>query len=126
VTHLAFRPKHRADDAIADRDERIAQLAYDNETLMQANELLVCELTRAVIRACQDSTRIAALAADLEQAVTEIRRLQRQTIRDAADKERLRQAVVDSRPRIKVVDTQLVRPYAPVVQLPYVSPVDAA
>lgn len=72
----------------------------------------------------QAGIELSGMRLDLKQAVAEIRRLQRQVIRDAAEKERLRQAVVDSRPRIRVVDTQLVRPYAPVVQLPYVSPAD--
>lgn len=74
----------------------------------------------------QAGIELSGVRLDLEQAVAEIRRLQRQHIRDAADKQRLRQAVLDARPRIRVVDTQLVRPYAPVVQLPYVSPADAA
>lgn len=123
MTHILARPRHRADDAIATRDERIAQLAYDNETLIGANEDLVCELTRAVVRACQDSMCLARLETDYLAAVKEIRRLQQKTIRDAANLEHLRQAVVDARPRIRIVDTQLVRPYAPVVVLPYISPV---
>ncbi|QIP87588.1 hypothetical protein GLX30_30195 [Streptomyces sp. Tu 2975] len=74
----------------------------------------------------QAGIELSGIRYDLEQAVAEIRRLQRQRIRDAADKQRLRQAVIDARPRIRVIDTQLVRPYAPVVQLPYTSPADAA
>jgi hypothetical protein len=74
----------------------------------------------------QAGIELSGMRLDLEQAVAEIRRLQRQTIRDAADKQRLRQAVLDARPRIRVVDTQLVRPYAPVVELPYTSPVEVA
>lgn len=74
----------------------------------------------------QAGIELSGMRLDLEHAAAEIRRLQRQTTRDAADKARLRQAVIDARPRIRVVDTQLVRPYAPVVELPYVSPVEVA
>jgi polyribonucleotide nucleotidyltransferase len=62
-------------------------------------------------------------AAERDAAVAELQRLQQRAIRDAADKERLRQAVINARPRITAVDTQLVRPFAPEVVLPYVSPV---
>jgi hypothetical protein len=68
-------------------------------------------------------SRIRQLEADLAAAVFEIKRLQQKVWRDAADKQRLRQAVIDARPRITQVDTQLVRPFAPEVVLPYVSPV---
>lgn len=103
--------------------EHIARLTVDNETVTAANEDLVSELMRAMIRVCQHATRIAELDTELAAAVSEVKRLQQKTIRDAANLERLRQAVVDARPRITVVDTQLVRPYAPEVVLPYVSPV---
>lgn len=117
MTHILPRPSgtHRADDAIAERDHRIDILAYDNEQL-------VCEFTRAVVRGCQDTIRIAGLEQQLAVAVAEVKRLQQRVIRDAADKARLRQAVIAARPRITVVQTDLVRPYAPVVVLPYISP----
>lgn len=103
--------------------EHIARLTVDNATVTEANELLVCDLMRAMIRVCQDAARIVELEAELKTAVGEVKRLQQKTIRDAANVERLRQAVINARPRITVVDTQLVRPYAPEVVLPYVSPV---
>ena len=103
--------------------QTIARLTVDNETVTAANEDLVCELMRATIRVCQHATRIAELDTELKTAVAEVKRLQDKTIRDAADKQRLRQAVLDARPRITQMDTQLVRPFAPEVVLPYVSPV---
>lgn len=60
----------------------------------------------------------------LAAATAEIRRLQAKVIRAGTEHQRLRQAVINARPRITVVDTQLVRPYAPVVELPYTSPLE--
>ena len=103
--------------------QTIARLTVDNETVTAANEDLVCELMRAMIRVVQDATRIAELDTELKAAVAEVKRLQQKVIRSAAEQERLRQAVIDARPRINQMDTQLVRPFAPEVVLPYVSPV---
>lgn len=58
------------------------------------------------------------LKQDYETAVAEIRRLQDQVIRQAADKERLRQAVVNARPRITAVPTQAEEPLSPAGVLP--------
>lgn len=123
MTHIVQRPRHRADDAIADRDQRIQQLADDNATLIGANEDLVCELTRTLISGCQDAVRLARLETDYLAAVREVRRLQQKTIRDGANLERLRKAVVDARPRITHVVQRLDRPYVSHVQLPYPVPV---
>lgn len=101
----------------------IARLETDNAAAIAGNEDLVCALASAVVRGCQDSMRIAQVETELAAAVREIKRLQDRTCRDAANLERLRQAVINARPRITVVDTQLVRPYAPEIVLPYVSPV---
>jgi hypothetical protein len=95
------------------------QLADDNAVLTGDREDMVCALTRAGIR-------IGDLEAELAAAVAEVRQLQRRVWRDAANVARLRQAVINARPRITVVDTQLVRPFAPEVALPYVSPVPVA
>lgn len=53
-----------------------------------------------------------------EKAVAEIRRLQDQVIRQAADKERLRQAVVNARPRITAVAARAEEPMSPAGVLP--------
>lgn len=103
--------------------QRIAELTDDNTTVTEANELLVCELTSAMIRACKDSMRIAQLEAELAAAVAEVKRLQGKTIRSAAEQERLRQMVINARPLITSVTQRLDRPYVSHVQIPYPVPV---
>jgi hypothetical protein len=117
------RGKHRAEDRIAELEAQVRQLEADNVVLAAANETLVCDLTRTIVRASQDAIRRA-------QADDENTRLKKanedwrhQTIRAKAEQERLRRAVINARPRIKEVPTDLVRPYSPVVVLPYLSPV---
>lgn len=102
--------------------QHIARLTVDNETVTAANEDLVCELMRAMIRVCQHATRIAELDTELKAAGGEIKQLQQKVIRDAADKERLRQAVINARPRITYTVQALDRPYVSHVQLPYPVP----
>lgn len=114
---------HRVDDAIAERDSRIDRLETDNAGLNELADTLTCELVTATISACRDRAHNLQLEADLAAAVAEVKRLQAKVIRSAAEQERLRQAVINARPRITQVDTQLVRPFAPEVVLPYVSPV---
>lgn len=87
------------------------------------NRQLRAELHTALVRGCQDSMLIARLKEQLAGAVVGIRKTQHDLIRAKAEQERLRVAVVNARPRIREVDTQLVRPYSPIVVLPYVSPV---
>lgn len=57
-----------------------------------------------------------------EAAVAEIRRLQDRVIRQAADKERLRQAVVNARPRITAVASPVEEPLSPAGVLPLTIP----
>ena len=113
----------RAEDRIAELEARLTQVEADNVALTAANEDLVCDLTRAVVRSCQDGIRIAELETENKAMLTGIKQLQGKVIRAGAEHQRLRQAVINARPRIREVDTQLVRPYSPVVVLPYVSPV---
>ena len=98
------------------------QVEDDNRQLTAANEDLVCELSRSIIRECQTSMRVAALEAENRALKARVKELGNKVIRGAAEQARLRQAVVNARPRIRVAPTDLVRPYSPVVQLPYVSP----
>jgi hypothetical protein len=62
------------------------------------------------------------LKQDYEAAVAEIRRLQECVIRQAADKERLRQAVVNARPRITRVAAPADEPLSPAGVLPLTVP----
>jgi hypothetical protein len=103
---------------------RTRQIEADNRQLIAANETLVCELTSSIIRGCQDAILIARLKEQLADAVAGIRKTQQDLIRAKAEQERLRQAVINARPKIREVPTDLVRPYSPVVALPYVSPLD--
>lgn len=97
--------------------------ASDNRRLVAAVEDRERELHTALVRGCQDAMLIAHLREQLAGAVAGIRKTQHDLIRAKAEQQRLRQAVVNARPRIQQVDTALVRPYSPVVVLPYVSPV---
>lgn len=80
-------------------------------------------MSTAFLRGCQDSMRIAQLEADRDAAVAEVKRLQGKVIRSAAEQERLRQAVINARPRITEVVQRLDRPYVSHVQVPYPVPV---
>lgn len=128
MTRILGRPTgmHRAADALADRDEQIDRLTADNCTVTAANETLVCELTRAMLRACQDGMQIAALKDELKAALAEISKLRNRVYRDAANLERLRHAVINARPRIDVTVQRLDRPYVSHVQLPYPVPVGSS
>lgn len=125
--HAASR--RREDRRIADLEARLkqseaarAQAEADNTHLTAENEQLVCDLTQAIIRASQDEMRIAVAEAENRQLKVRVRELGDKVIRAAAEHARLRQAVINARPRITVAPTDLVRPYSPVVELPYVSP----
>jgi hypothetical protein len=82
------------------------------------------DLHAALVRGCQDAMLIAQQRDQLAGLAAHCRELTHKTIRAQAEQKRLRQAVINARPRIREVPTDLVRPYSPVVELPYVSPVD--
>ncbi|MFE7233980.1 hypothetical protein ACFVAF_25590 [Streptomyces sp. NPDC057596] len=113
--------KHTA--AYAELRHRADRVEADNRQLSAANETLVCELSRAIIGGCQAATLAADLDAENQALKRRVRELSDKVIRGAAEQARLRQAVINARPRIREVPTDLVRPYSPVVVLPYVSPV---
>ncbi|WP_185932511.1 hypothetical protein [Streptomyces sp. WAC 01325] len=101
----------------------LRQAETDNQALTAAIEDREREIHTALVRGCQDAMLIAHLREQLAGAVVGIRQTQHSLVRSKAEQERLRQAVVNARPRIHQVDTDLVRPFSPVVCLPYVSPV---
>lgn len=103
---------------------RARRAEADNRQLIAAVEDRERDLHTALIRGCQDAILIARQKELLAGMAAANRELRHKTIRALAEQERLRRAVVNARPRIRQVDTQLVRPYSPVVCLPYVSPVD--
>jgi len=107
----------------ANPELRARRAEADNIQLTATVEDQARDLHTALIRGCQDAMRIAYLREQLAGAVAGIRKTQHDLIRAKAEQDRLRQAVVNARPRIREVPTDLVRPYSPVVCLPYVSPV---
>lgn len=108
----------------ANAELRARRAEADNRQLIAAVEDREQELHTALIRGCQDAMLIARQKEQLAGMAAANRELRHKTIRAQAEQERLRRAVVNARPRIREVDTQMVRPYSPVVVLPYVSPVD--
>jgi hypothetical protein len=126
--------RHRAADRIAElearvreleneQDDYVQQLEAENQALSKENEQLACDLTRLVIRASQDAMWRAQADEENGRLKKRVRELGDKVIRAGAEHARLRQAVINARPRIREVPTEMVRPFAPVVQLPYVSPV---
>lgn len=118
--HHPANPELRA--RLAEADARRTEA--DNRQLIADAEDRERDLHTALVRGCQDAILIARLKEQLAGMVAGIRKTQHDLIRAKAEQERLRRAVVNARPRIHLVDTALLRPYSPVVELPYVSPVD--
>ncbi|MFF2852606.1 hypothetical protein ACFVT5_40895 [Streptomyces sp. NPDC058001] len=76
-----------------------------------------------LVRGCQDAILVAQLQAENAALKVRVKEYGDKVIRAGAEHQRLRQAVINARPRITTVPTALVRPYSPVVVLPYVPPV---
>lgn len=87
-----------ANGRIRDLEKRVDELAAENDELL-------CAVGRGTI----DRAKLAGA--------------NRRIIRQAADIARLRQAVINARPRITVVDSPLDRPYVAGVPIPYPVPV---
>lgn len=113
----------RAEDRIAELEAQLAQTQADNRALVADNEDLTRALAAAVILSCQDEMRVAIAEEENGRLKARVKELGDKVIRGAANEARLRQAVINARPRITQVPTELVRPYSPEVVLPYVSPV---
>ncbi|WP_405883564.1 hypothetical protein OG747_36305 [Streptomyces sp. NBC_01384] len=115
--------RHRAPDRIAELKCRLAQVEADNRALIARNEELICELTSSILAASRYSLRAAAADEENGRLLKANADLRHKTIRAKAEQERLRQAVINARPKIREVPSAMVRPYSPTVVLPYVSPV---
>ena len=113
----------RADSRVAELEARIRRLEADKQALAKANEQLAHDLTRSILRASQDAMWRAQADEENTRLKARVRDLGNKVIRAGAEHARLRQAVINARPRIREVPTDLVRPYSPIVQLPYTSPV---
>lgn len=114
--------KHRASDRIAELEAEVADLKATIEEL-------TCELTRTLLRGMQDATALSEARTEIEQLVARVKEYGDKVIRAGAEKARLRQAVINARPRIDVTVQRLDRPYVSYVQIPYpvpVQPVDTS
>ena len=110
--------RHRAIDRVRALEAENTDLTCKLVALAGQVDLLQGQLDTAGIE-------LSGMRLDYETAVAEIRRLQQRVIDDAADKarlqadnERLRQALLNSRPRISVVASPAARPTAPDSVLP--------
>ncbi|MGY0062765.1 hypothetical protein ACWY4P_40570 [Streptomyces sp. LZ34] len=103
--------RHRAIDRVRALKAENTDLTCKLVALAGQVDLLQGQLDTAGIE-------LSGLRIDYEKAVVEIRRLQQQVIDDAAEKERLRQALIQARPRISVVASPVARPFAPDSVLP--------
>lgn len=113
--------KHTA--SYRELEARLAQAEADNRALIARNEGLVCELTSTILAASRYSLRAAVAEDENGRLLKANEEWRHKTIRAKAEQERLRQAVINARPKIREVPSAMVRPFAPVVVLPYVSPV---
>ncbi|WP_432077756.1 hypothetical protein [Streptomyces sp. YPW6] len=111
--------KHRADDRIDELAARVRELEAENESL-------TCELTRTLLRGMRDATALAEQRTINQELIDRVEELNARVIRDGAEKRRLRQAVINARPRITEVVQRLDRPYVSHVQVPYPVPVQPA
>ncbi|MFF7576822.1 hypothetical protein ACFZBE_17830 [Streptomyces sp. NPDC008061] len=111
--------KHRAPDRI----ELLEAHIRDLESTVQS---LTCELTSTLIRGMQDATVLADTQSENRALKGRLQQLTSTVIRDGAEKARLRQAVINARPRITETVQRLDRPYVSHVQIPYPVPVQPA
>lgn len=109
---LTVTGKHRAAD-------RIPQLEGEIRDLQATIEELTCELTRTLLRGMQDATLLAEARTENTELIARVKQLNNKVIRAGAEHARLRQAVVNARPRIAVTEQRLDRPYVSHVQIPY-------
>lgn len=120
---LTARGKHTAAEVIAQLRSQVRDVEMDNRLLVRDGHARATDLHTALIRGCQDAMLIAHLRAENTAVKAANEEWRRKTVRAQAEQERLRRAVVAARPKLHPVPTDLVRPFAPVVELPYVSPV---
>lgn len=102
--------------------QHIAAVDADNRALIAASENDARDIHTALIRGCQDAIALAAALTENQQLKTRVKELGDKVIRAEADKQRLRQAVINARPRITYTVQRLDRPYVSHVQVPYPVP----
>jgi hypothetical protein len=122
ITIRAAVGRHRPAVIIAGLRSEVRDLKADKLQLAANAYRAADEIHTALIRGCQDAMLIAQLRAENTAVKKANEEWRRTVIRAKAEQERLRQAVVKARPKIHPVPTELARPFAPVVQWPYVPP----
>lgn len=102
--------------------QRIAELVEETGVLAADCSTFNDDMVRSIIRGCQDAMALAVALDENEQLKVRVRQLGDKVIRSAAEQERLRQAVINARPRITYTVQALDRPYVSHVQVPYPVP----
>lgn len=115
--------RHRAADKVAELEAELAEARAAIVVLQASNEQLAHDLTRTVIRASQDAMWRAQSDEENGRLKARVRELADKVIRGGAEQARLRQAVINARPKIGVAVQALDRPYVSHVQVPYPVPV---
>jgi hypothetical protein len=122
ITLRATVGRHRPTVIIAGLRSQVRDLKADKQQLAANAYRAADEIHTALIRGCQDATLIARLRAENTAVKKANEEWRRTVIRAKAEQERLRQAVIKARPKLHPVPTELARPFAPVVQWPYIPP----
>lgn len=122
ITLRATVGRHRPTVIIAGLRSQVRDLKADKQQLAANAYRAADEIHTALIRGCQDAMLIAQLRAENAAVKKANEEWRRTVIRAKAEQERLRQAVIKARPKLHPVPTELARPFAPVVQWPYVPP----
>lgn len=118
---LPARGRHTAAYRIAELRREVRDLDSANTVLLTGTEDREREIHTALVRGCQDAMRIAQLSTERDALLKANEELRHKTIRAKAEQERLRRAVVNARPRIREVPSDMVRPYITAWRLPYLS-----
>jgi hypothetical protein len=126
VTAIAVGSQGRHTSAYTTLSRHARSVEADNQQLIAANEQQADEIHTALIRGCQDAMANAQLRAENTALKKRVKELGDKVIRAGAEHERLRQAVINARPRITETVQRLDRPYVSHVQVPYPVPVGDA
>ena len=123
MTAIAVGSQGRHTSAHTSLRRHARSVEADNQQLVAAVEDREAEIHTALIRGCQDAMANAQLRAENTALKRRVKELGDKVIRAGAEHQRLRQAVINARPRIGVAVQRLDRPYVSHVQVPYPVPV---
>lgn len=118
---IRLAARHRKETP-ADLRRRIAEMeqAHADEVarLNTENDSLVCALIKTTGELDQAGIELSGARLDEERIAALLERRNRQVIRQAADLARLRQAVMQARPKITFATAPRVPPFAPLETIP--------